>query len=84
MMAQAGFDTLAFSKRLSAAGMEVRQAEALAEALAETAFEDLATKADLRDLENRLTASLTNRLGAMVAGSTALTVAILGVLISIN
>lgn len=48
------------------------------------AFEGLATKADLRDLENRLTATLTNRMGAMVAGSTALTVAVPGVLTSLN
>ena len=80
MMAQLGFDTLAFVKRLAAAGMNVRQAEALAEALNDHAFSELATKADLRELELRLTNSLTMRLGAMVAASTALTVAILGTL----
>jgi hypothetical protein len=38
MTAQIAFGTLAFVKRLSAAGMEARQAEALAEALSAHAF----------------------------------------------
>lgn len=80
MMAQFGFDTLAFVKRLAAAGMNARHAEALAEALTEHAFIELATKADLREMELRLTNSLTMRFGAMMAASTALTVAILGTL----
>lgn len=95
MAAQFAFDTLAFVKRLSAAGMRTQQAEALAGALTEHAFEDLATRADLRELaaelrlemkelEIRLTNSLTSRMGAMVAASTALTVGILGALISLN
>jgi hypothetical protein len=61
MTAPFAFDTLAFVKRLSAAGMQARQAEALAEALTAHAFGDLATKADLKDLELRLTL----RMGAM-------------------
>ena len=79
-MAQLGFDTLAFVKRLSAAGMNGRQAEAFAEALSEHAFTELATKSDLKDLELRLTM----RMGAMTAASAALTVAILGVLITLS
>ena len=95
MTAQPALDTLAFVKRLSAAGMDTQQAEALAVALTEPAFEDLATKADLRELaadlklemkelEIRLTNGLTSRMGAMIAGSTALTVAILGAFISLH
>jgi hypothetical protein len=91
MAAQLAFDTLAFVKRLSAAGMETPQAEALAEALVDSAFNNLATKADvqelrlatkadLRELELRLTHNLTVRTGAMIGASTALSVAILGVL----
>ncbi|HEY0413892.1 MAG TPA: hypothetical protein VGD66_12210 [Allosphingosinicella sp.] len=80
MAAQLTFDTLAFVKRLSAAGMEMRQAEALAEALSQHAFDDVATKLDLKELELRLT----TRMGAMVGASTALTVAILGALISLH
>jgi hypothetical protein len=79
MMAQPVFDTLAFSKRLSAAGMETRQAEALADALI-GAFDSLATKADLRELELRLTNALTVRMGAMNAA----TIAILGAIITVS
>ena len=78
-MARPVFDTLAFSKRLSAAGMDTRQAEALADALI-SAFESLATKADLRELELRLTNALTVRMGAMNAA----TIAILGAIITVS
>jgi hypothetical protein len=74
--AQFAFDTLAFVKRLSAAGMEARQAEALAEALTAHAFHELVTKDDLKDLELRLTI----RMGALAAA----TVAILGALITFS
>ena len=94
-MAQAIFDTLGFVKRLSAAGMNVGQAEALAEALTVHAFQELATKTDLRELELRLTGRLESeikslevrlmsRVGSMIAASTALTVAILGALIALT
>lgn len=94
-MAQFSFDTLAFVKRLSAAGMDLQQAEALAEALHENAFEALATKDDLnalgadlrsemKDLELRLTNTLTARFGAAMAASTALIVTILGVPITLQ
>ena len=76
MMAQLSFDTLAFVKRLAAAGMNARQAEAMAEALTEHAFTDLATKADLKELELRLTI----RMGVMNAA----TIAILGALITFS
>lgn len=76
MTAQFAFDTLAFVKRLSAAGMEPRQAEALAEALTAHAFDELATKDDLKDLELRLTI----RMGALAAA----TIAILGALITFS
>ncbi|HEX8064804.1 MAG TPA: hypothetical protein VF535_16525 [Allosphingosinicella sp.] len=51
MTAQYAFDTLAFVKRLSAAGMDTPHAEALAEALVDGAFNNLATKSDLRELQ---------------------------------
>ena len=67
--------------------METPQAEALAEALVDSAFNNLATKADLRELqlatnadlrelEHRLTNKLTARMGAMMAA----TIAIIGAL----
>jgi len=58
MTAQYAFDTLAFVKRLSAAGMETPHAEALAEALVDGAFNNLATKADLRELQAATKADL--------------------------
>jgi hypothetical protein len=82
--AQFAFDTLAFVKRLSAAGMESRQAEALAEALTAHAFDDLVTKSDLQSALDKLELRLTIRMGAITAASTALTVAILGALISFH
>ena len=84
MSAHLSFDTLAFAKRLAAAGMDSRQAQALAEALNDIVFDTLATKSDLRDLEHRLTNSVTVRTGAMIAASTALVVAVLGALASLS
>lgn len=56
--AQLSFDTLAFVKRLSAAGMDSRQAEALAEALNEIVFDKLATRSDLKETELGLRSNL--------------------------
>ena len=83
MTADLSFDTLAFAKRLAAAGMASRQAQALAEALNDIVFDTLATKNDLRelevatraslkDMEQRLTHSLTVRMGAMNAATIAI------------
>ena len=87
MSAHLSFDTLAFAKRPAAAGMRSRQARALAEALSDIVFDRLATRNDLRELEVATKAGLkepehrlTVRRGAMLTGSTALTVAILGTL----
>ena len=66
-MASVIFDTHAFVKRLTAAGMPVEQAEILAEEHARLIDERLATKADLKVLEERLEYRLTIRLGAMMA-----------------
>ena len=76
MNAPVTFDTLAFMKRLEAAGMDTKQAEAFAQALNDVAFESVTTKSDLRDLEHRLVV----KLGGAIAAATALTVAILGLL----
>lgn len=57
-MATITFDTLKFARRLKEAGVPVEQAEAEAEALAEVFSESLetqlATKADVHRLEQRL------------------------------
>lgn len=70
------FDTLAYAKRLQAAGFTQAQAEVQAEALAEIVDERLATKQDLREQEQRLLSrmeqieyKLTLRLGAMLVAA---------------
>jgi len=91
MIAQFGFDTLAFVKRLAAAGMDERQAEALAEALTGHAFNEFVTKSDLNSATDALRAEfkagmkelelrLTIRMGVMNAAI----IAILGTLITFN
>ena len=47
-------DTLKLAKQLEAAHLSTEQAEAIATAIAEVASGELATKADLKDLEMRL------------------------------
>ena len=47
-------DTLEYTKKLGAAGLNRRQAEAHAKALRDAATDQLATKADLTGLEMRL------------------------------
>lgn len=60
------FDTLAYSKKLKKAGFSQLQAEIQAEAMAELVHEKLATKHDIKLLEERLTFRLTIRLGSML------------------
>jgi hypothetical protein len=64
-MASAIFDTHAFVKRLTGAGMPEPQAEILAQEQARLIGEHLATKADLERLEDQLTI----RLGGMMAAA---------------
>lgn len=56
------FDTHAFIKKLTMAGMPEKQAEVLASTQAALLEEHIATKSDLRELEYRLTI----RLGTMM------------------
>lgn len=74
------FDTLAYAKKLKAAGVPSEQADVQAEALFELVDEKLATKRDLRELEQRLTYKLTIRLGSMIIGSFLAAVTTLGFL----
>ena len=53
-MASIAFDTHAFVKELTAAGMPEAQAEVLANCQAKLIDEKLATKQDLKELEDRL------------------------------
>jgi len=68
----ATFDTLAYAKKLKAAGFTEEQAEIQAEALSEIIEERLATKQDLNELELRLKHDLTLRLGGMLVAGIAI------------
>lgn len=57
-MAAIAFDTLAYAKKLRQAGVPEAQAEVQAEAMAELVEERLATKRDLHELEERLSARI--------------------------
>ncbi len=65
-MAAIVFDTYAFVKELTQAGMPEEQAEVLARSQAALIDEKLATKQDLQELELRLKHDLTLRLGSMM------------------
>jgi hypothetical protein len=82
-MAGAIFDTHAFIKRLTAAGMPEEQAEILAQEQARMLNEQLATKHDIALLRadmDRLKDQLTIRLGAMMAGGIAIVAALVRLL----
>jgi len=78
-MSSHSFDTLAYAKKLKAAGVPEQQAEVQAEAIAEIIEEKLATKKDLLELEERLTYKLTIRFGSMLIAA----VTVLAILIKI-
>jgi proteasome assembly chaperone (PAC2) family protein len=65
------FDTLKFVEKLEAGGFTHEQAKAAAEAFAEATSQELATKADLRELELRMTV----KLGALIIGATGVVLA---------
>lgn len=72
MPVTATFDTLAYAKKLKAAGFTEAQAEIQAEALSQIIEERLATKQDLNELELRLKHDLTLRLGGMLVAGIAI------------
>jgi len=74
------FDTLAYTKKLKAAGVPESQAEVHAESMAELIEERLVTKQDLKELEMRLSHTLTIRLGGMMAASVAIVAALVTLL----
>jgi hypothetical protein len=55
MPAMLRFDTLKFAKRLTDAGMDQRQAEALVLGLSEADTSELATKADIAEVKAEIT-----------------------------
>lgn len=60
------FDTHHYVKKLTAVGVSEEQAEVQAGAIAGLIDEQLASKRDLHELEERLTYRLTLRLGSML------------------
>lgn len=81
------FDTLAYAKKLKAAGFTEEQAEVQAEALAEMFDEQLATKhdikelaRDIKELELRLRHDLTLRIGIMLTAGIAIVAALVKLL----
>ncbi len=67
-MATITFDTHKFIRRLKESGIPETQAEAIAEAFRDAHIEaDLATKADLRELEYRLVIKLGGMMMASIA-----------------
>ena len=82
-MASAIFDTHAFVKRMTAAGMPEPRAEILAEEQARMLGEQLATKHDIALLRadlDRLKDQLTIRLGVMLAAAIAIVAALVKLL----
>jgi predicted phage-related endonuclease len=93
-MATVTFDTLAYSKKLRAAGVPEKQAEVQAEAFAEIIEERLATKQDIvllqRDIKTletdlkrdmkEMEMRLTIRLGVMMAGCIAVVATLVKIL----
>jgi hypothetical protein len=84
------FDTLAYTKKLKAAGVPERQAEAQAETLAEIVDERLATKKDLQEMEarfdtriNELSYKLTIRLSGIMGSMIMMAVAILTAIVKL-
>jgi hypothetical protein len=86
-MSAIAFDTLAYSKKLRLAGVPEAQAEVQAEAMAELVEERLATKRDLKELEDRINYRLTEleykltvRLGSMMVVAVSLIAALVKLL----
>ena len=69
------FDTLRASRQLREAGFEEAQADALVSTFAEGVAANLATKDDLKQLEQRMTI----RPGAMVATATGIIIAAIAI-----
>jgi len=69
------FDTLAYSRRLRAAGVSDQEATAHAEALAEMVSDTLASRSDIRELEHKLT-ELEYRLKIWIGGTLAASIGV--------
>ena len=85
-MSMLAFDTYRFVKDLTAAGMKTEQAEVLASSYAGLVNDQLATKDDLKALEQRLDGrmeALEHRLNARIAYAQVATVAVLSAVMAL-
>jgi len=85
-MSETTFDTLMYSKKLREAGFTEQQAEIQAEAIKELIDNNLATKSDLKKLEERLTVcinELNYKLTIRMGGLLVMTVVILAAIIKL-
>ena len=74
------FDTHVYIKRLQSVGFTEQQAEVQAQMLSSLIEEQLATKRDLKELEERLTYRLTFRLGSMMVAAVGIVAALVKLL----
>ena len=81
------FDTLAYAKKMKSVGFTDAQAEMQAEVLAEFIDQQVASKRDILEMEQKmefklkeLEQSIVIKLGAMIAASIAITVSLLKLL----
>lgn len=70
------FNTLKYARKLEAVGISRDQAEAHIQIIAEIIEGDVATKADLKELENRLVIKLSAIVGGMITLAIAIVAAI--------
>lgn len=73
------FDTLKAARRLTDAGFDEEKAGAIVTAFAEDINERVATKDDLRQLEERLDHRLTIRMGMVATTATGVLLAAIGI-----
>lgn len=76
------FDTLAYAKKLIAAGFTEQQAEGQAEAIAELIDNNLATKRDIEEIKIELK-NLENKIIVKVGGMMAASIAIVTALVKL-
>ncbi len=77
------FDTHRFVKRMTAAGMPVQQAEALAESQSDLLNANLATKNELANTESTLRADIANTEAHLIKWMVGLTMGSVGVMIAL-
>ena len=81
-MTTMAFDTLQFAKKLIDAGVPQKQAEVQAEAISEIVQEKLATKTDLKELENKLQLQMANLKSELIKWVLSVSVAQAAIIIS--